>query len=122
VDLLYECKTRLFVSAATKLDGLLSSDGDEKAGSEKNVAYAVDFAEISVSGEGGSSSSNATTSFKDKKTGAVTEWSATGLKEASLQCGDSETAFQFGRLQSRLVEMQSREYRDRWQVRTGPSR
>ncbi|KNC72846.1 hypothetical protein SARC_14592 [Sphaeroforma arctica JP610] len=67
---------------------------------------------MSVVGTGGSSG-RSTTMFGD------TEWSATGLVDASLgdQAGWKETEFAYHRCLSRLVEMQSIEYEQRHRYR-----
>lgn len=67
--------------------------------------------EVVVKGEGGSSSGMSTTYLS----GGV-EWSATGRQGVSLAelSGLQDTAFSFERCRSRLVEMQSKEYEERW--------
>jgi len=66
---------------------------------------------MQVVGEGGSSSSYATTYI-----GKGVEWSATGRKGVSLAelSGLHDTGFSFERAISRLTEMQSQEYEIRW--------
>lgn len=63
---------------------------------------------MTVRGEGGSSSSMSSTFFGDM------EWSATGLREASLAtggAGETDVRFAVGRAVSRLFEMGSPMYR-----------
>jgi len=104
IDALYESRTQLILSAAVPREELLvefeaqvvSQDGDE----EISMAASV------VIGEGGSSSSHATTTIPQKD-GSSMEWSATGRIGVSLAQLSSvrEVSFSFQRAASRLAEM-----------------
>jgi predicted ATPase len=104
LDVLYTHNTRLFINAEAPPDELLQLV-------ERTTPVGFD---IQCKAEGGSSSSSLTTHFS--KDGVNVEWSATGLKDAAMQCGASETGFMFARLRSRLMEMQSKEYNETWRV------
>ena len=105
IDALYETKTRLIMAMEVSLADLFlhfdaqveSNDGDEE------IAIQESF----VTGEGGSSSSHATTMLYDKETKTTVEWSATGRVGVSLAqlSAVRDVAFSFARAQSRLVEM-----------------
>jgi len=114
IDASYEAKTRLVIAADVKLKDLFqefeanaeTTDGDEEIiaeGSAQNQKLQKD--EIYVSGEGGSSSSNATTMVRTKD-GDV-EWSGTGRVGVSLAqlSAVKEVVFSFRRAESRLAEM-----------------
>jgi peroxisome-assembly ATPase len=120
VDAVYESKTRLVLASnEVPLKELFvgfdatveSSDGDE----ETAVAglppptHAED--EIFVKGEGGSSSSAATTMIRTKG-GDTVEWSATGRIGVSLAqlSAVKDVSFSFQRAESRLAEINS----DNW--------
>jgi len=125
VDAVYESKTRLVLAADVPLEDLLvdfeatvqSRDGDEEIAGEaiQSTKYhnkekggepseSIEE-EIFVKGEGGSSSSAATTMIQTKE-GEV-EWSATGRIGVSLAqfSAVQEVAFSFQRAESRLFEM-----------------
>jgi len=127
IDAVYESKTRLVLAANVPLKDLLvdfeatvaTHDGDEEIAGEaiqskpvnkKNKTEGGDPAEnieegIFVKGEGGSSSSAATTMVQTKE-GEV-EWSATGRIGVSLAqlSAVKEVSFSFQRAESRLFEM-----------------
>eukprot|EP00547_Thalassionema_nitzschioides_P017915 CAMPEP_0194241932 /NCGR_PEP_ID=MMETSP0158-20130606/7630_1 /TAXON_ID=33649 /ORGANISM="Thalassionema nitzschioides, Strain L26-B" /LENGTH=505 /DNA_ID=CAMNT_0038976921 /DNA_START=24 /DNA_END=1541 /DNA_ORIENTATION=- len=112
IDALYESRsknnTQVVLSAAVPLDELLvefeasvtSQDGDEEL-----LATSIAVESV-VIGEGGSSSSNATTTIQQKGTTPM-EWSATGRIGVSLAQLSSvrEVSFSFQRAASRLAEM-----------------
>lgn len=117
IDAVYESKTRLVLASAVPLNELLlhfeatleSTDGDEEIAGEEiqNSSNKTNGAggDIFVKGEGGSSSSSATTMIQTKE-GEV-EWSATGRVGVSLAqfSAVQEVSFSFQRAESRLVEM-----------------
>ena len=99
VDLAYESKTRIVCLSDTPVAELF-----------KLVAPSVQpqlLEGLSVRKEGGSSSSMMSTFIGE------TEWSATGLKAASLAAGgagETDVRFAIGRAVSRLSEMARRDY------------
>lgn len=103
VDLAYEAKVRIFCLSDVTLVEVFS-----------NIVLPADVPlqgqmqrQLSVRGEGGSSSSMMTTFIGE------TEWSATGLAEASLAtggAGETDVRFAIGRAISRLYEMGSKHY------------
>ena len=111
VDALYEAKTKLIIAADVPREELFvgfdatieSSDGDEETAiiEEGTLSNKESF----VVGEGGSSSSFATTMLRTPNGEA--EWSATGRVGVSLAQLSSvrEVAFSFRRAASRLAEM-----------------
>jgi protein AFG1 len=118
VDALYESKTRLVLASQVPLNELLvdfdatveTNDGDEEIaveGIENNhrTSHQNWEEEMFVIGEGGSSSSAATTMIRTKD-GEV-EWSATGRIGVSLAqlSAVRDVSFSFQRAESRLVEM-----------------
>jgi len=108
IDALYETKTKLIMASEVPLEDLFqdfdvvveSKDGDE----EMNAASGDDI--MFVKGQGGSSSSAATTMIRTKDGGEM-EWSATGRIGVSLAqfSAVQDVAFSFRRAESRLVEM-----------------
>jgi protein AFG1 len=118
IDVVYESKTTLVLASTVPLNELLldfevtieSHDGDEEIGGEEIQTGATNTKkgqaqEMFVKGEGGSSSSAATTMLHTKE-GEV-EWSATGRVGVSLAQFSTvqEVSFSFQRAESRLVEM-----------------
>jgi protein AFG1 len=118
IDALYESKTRLVLASQVPLDDLLlnfnavveTHDGDEEIAVEgtekKDLTHDQNLEEeMFVKGEGGSSSSAATTMIRTKD-GEV-EWSATGRIGVSLAqlSAVRDVSFSFQRAESRLVEM-----------------
>lgn len=101
IDLAYESKTKVVILSETPFTELF-----------KNVAPSVEpqllqNLSMSVRREGGSSSSMMTTFIGE------TEWSATGLKTASLAtggAGEADVRFAIGRAVSRMSEMGRRDY------------
>jgi protein AFG1 len=112
IDLLYEARIPLIIesSAPTPAD-LFTKLSLPQPALQAEFEQAVGTI---VKGEGGSSSSHATTFYSEK--GNVIEWSATGLKDASLAgMGDDtpgarDARFAVQRSLSRLAEMSSVEY------------
>jgi protein AFG1 len=112
IDALYESKTKLVASVDVPIEHLFvdfdvrveSNDGDEE------IAV-VDGAGMFVKGEGGSSSSAATTMIRTKDGGEV-EWSATGRIGVSLAqlSAVRDVSFSFQRAESRLAEMKRRSW------------
>jgi protein AFG1 len=103
IDIAYENKTRVICSSEAKLfeifGNIVSTSTNDK------IRNAIE--DISVRGEGGSSSSMMSTFIGE------TEWSATGLKSMSLAsggAGESDVKFAVGRAVSRLFEMGSKGY------------
>eukprot|EP00941_MAST-03F_sp_MAST-3F-sp1_P005838 g5838.t1 len=105
IDTLYDNKCLLGISAHVALEELFEGIDARK---QEKVKSKGDFS-IDVAFEGGSSSGRHTTFLP----GGV-EWSATGLKGASLADASgakvSEGVFAFNRALSRLVEMQGSAY------------
>jgi protein AFG1 len=114
IDTLYESKTRLVLASQVPLDQLLvdfdvtvdetHNDGDEEIAAE-GIEHKNLEEDMFVKGEGGSSSSAATTMIRTKD-GEV-EWSATGRIGVSLAqlSAVRDVSFSFQRAESRLVEM-----------------
>ena len=103
VDIIYENDVLLAMQAAVPLPELFQAE-------EIFESKAPDLGSIQVLDKGGSSG-RLTTYMGD----GTVEWSATGLKDASL-AGISairDVNFAFQRAYSRLVEMQSTKYRQR---------
>jgi protein AFG1 len=118
IDALYETKTQLILRMAEghdipSVEHLLvdfevtveTNDGDEEIAIANNNATDTDE-QLFVKGEGGSSSSAATTMIRTKD-GNVVEWSATGRIGVSLAqlSAVQDVSFSFQRAESRLVEM-----------------
>jgi protein AFG1 len=117
IDVMYERSTRLVIFADARPEELFTmeqfvvdAEADERP-SQQQERGGGGGATLSVRGEGGSSSGFATTFI-----GQGVEWSATGRKGVSLAelSGLQDTGFSFQRAVSRLIEMSSREYLDRW--------
>ncbi len=105
IDLAYEAKTRIICLSSVPLDEVFQSivPAQELLGD----AVQERLEEMSVRGQGGSSSSMMSTFIGE------TEWSATGLKKASLAsggAGETDAKFAIGRAVSRLFEMGSKSY------------
>lgn len=132
VDVAYERNVLLLLFARAPLaelftlaDFVIEGDADERASDQlqEDPTATPQGAGMSmrVVGEGGSSSGKSTTYI-----GPDVEWSATGRKGVSLAelSGLQDTAFSFARCVSRLIEMQSEEYAQRWRAlqaaRAGP--
>lgn len=117
IDAMYETRTRLVMSSAVPFDQLFvdfdatvqSNDGDEETAiqglPEPVINSPGSDRESFVKGEGGSSSSAATTMIRTKD-GDV-EWSATGRIGVSLAqlSAVKDVSFSFTRAESRLAEM-----------------
>ena len=112
IDTFYESKTRLVIAADVPLQDLFvdfeasveTNDGDEEiAVPEESTSF--------IKGEGGSSSSNATTMIRTKD-GEDMEWSATGRVGVSLAqlSAAQDVVFSFRRAESRLVQMSGKEW------------
>lgn len=106
VDLAYETKTRIICRSTVSLFEVFSKIVPKQilVGGDLQDALSRD---MTVKGEGGSSSSMMSTFI-----GGM-EWSATGLAEASLAtggAGETDVGFAVGRAISRLYEMGSRDY------------
>ncbi|KAH7419403.1 AFG1-like ATPase-domain-containing protein [Cadophora sp. MPI-SDFR-AT-0126] len=107
VDLAYETKTRIICLSSAPLFEIFSNIVPKKLYVEGMRKEELGR-RMKVKGEGGSSSSMMST-FIDGET----EWSATGLREASLAtggAGETDVGFAVGRAVSRLYEMGSRGY------------
>lgn len=116
IDAIYESKTRLILaSQQVPLHDLFvgfdatveSNDGDEEIAVADITEKVHDEQEqMFVKGEGGSSSSAATTMIRSKE-GEIVEWSATGRIGVSLAqlSAVRDVSFSFQRAESRLVEM-----------------
>lgn len=116
IDAIYESKTRLILaSQQVPLHDLFvgfdatveSNDGDEEIAVADIPEKVHDEREqMFVKGEGGSSSSAATTMIRSKE-GEIVEWSATGRIGVSLAqlSAVRDVSFSFQRAESRLVEM-----------------
>lgn len=102
IDLAYEKQTRVICESSVPLAEVFANivPVDNKL---KNQLAAG----MRVKGEGGASSSMMSTFIGE------TEWSATGLRQASLAtggAGETDVGFAVGRAISRLYEMGSKEY------------
>ena len=107
VDLAYETKTRIVCLSSVPLFEVFSNIVPKKVRVSGQLKEELGR-QMSVKGEGGSSSSMMST-FIDGET----EWSATGLREASLAtggAGETDVGFAVGRAVSRLYEMGSTGY------------
>ena len=107
VDLAYETKTRIVCLSSVPLFEVFSNIVPKKVRISGQLKEELGR-QMSVKGEGGSSSSMMST-FIDGET----EWSATGLREASLAtggAGETDVGFAVGRAVSRLYEMGSTGY------------
>ncbi|KAK0125544.1 hypothetical protein ONS95_000448 [Cadophora gregata] len=106
VDLAYETKTRIICLSSAPLFEIFSNIVPKKLLVEGQLKEELGR-QMSVKGEGGSSSSMMSTFIGDM------EWSATGLREASLAtggAGETDVGFAVGRAVSRLYEMGSGGY------------
>ncbi len=106
VDLAYEAKTRIICLSDVPLFEVFSNIVS-KAIHVKGQLQDDLGRQMTVRGEGGSSSSMMSTFIGEM------EWSATGLSEASLArggAGDTDVGFAVGRAVSRLYEMGSEDY------------
>ena len=116
IDAIYESKTRLILASQkvplydlfVGFDATVeSNDGDEEI-AVAGIAEKEDSEQeqMFVKGEGGSSSSAATTMIRSKE-GEIVEWSATGRIGVSLAqlSAVRDVSFSFQRAESRLVEM-----------------
>jgi predicted ATPase len=108
VDLAYEAGVRIFcLSEVPLMEVFANIVPPQTVPVEANVKRQMG-SNMTVRGEGGSSSSMSSTFFGDM------EWSATGLREASLAtggAGETDVRFAVGRAVSRLFEMGSPMYR-----------
>lgn len=105
VDLAYESKTRIVCLSDVPLSQVFRNILSTDTVSQRKIEKALE--EMNVRGKGGSSSSMMSTFIGD------TEWSATGLREASLAsggAGETDVRFAIGRAVSRLFEMGSKAY------------
>ena len=107
IDAVYESKTRLILATAVPLDQLFEhfdAQVETKDGDEEIAVQGMK--ESIVRGEGGSSSSHATTMIQGAD-GNQVEWSATGRIGVSLAqlSAVKDVAFSFARAESRLAEM-----------------
>lgn len=103
VDLAYEAKTRIYCLSSVPLLEVFANIVSDQIPVEGQLRENL-TREMSVKGEGGSSSSMMTTYIGE------TEWSATGLAKASLAsggAGETDVRFAVGRAVSRLFEMGS---------------
>ncbi|KAG4438741.1 hypothetical protein IFR05_005769 [Cadophora sp. M221] len=106
VDLAYETKTRIICLSSVPLFEVFSNIVPRTLHVEGQLKEALGR-QMTVKGEGGSSSSMMSTFIGEM------EWSATGLAEASLAtggAGETDVGFAVGRAVSRLYEMGSRLY------------
>lgn len=105
IDIAYESRTRIVCNSSvpiTELFSLVGVEIEESRGIGK-------IEDLTVKGEGGSSSSMMST-FIDN-----VEWSATGLITASLAtggAGETDVRFAVGRALSRLREMGTKQYEE----------
>lgn len=113
VDVAYESRTRIYCLSTEPLletfKNIILSGEDVDSGNRSNSEALSQLRQMTVKGEGGSSSSMMST-FLDG-----VEWSATGLTKASLAtggAGETDVRFAVGRAISRLSEMGSIEYGD----------
>ncbi|KAM0706014.1 hypothetical protein Q7P35_007374 [Cladosporium inversicolor] len=108
VDLAYEAGARIFcLSEVPLMEVFANIVPGQTIPVEASVKRQMG-SNMTVRGEGGSSSSMSSTFFGDM------EWSATGLREASLAtggAGETDVRFAVGRAVSRLFEMGSPMYR-----------
>jgi protein AFG1 len=108
VDLAYEAGVRIFcLSDVPLMEVFANIVPPQTIPVEAKVKRQMND-NMTVRGEGGSSSSMSSTFFGDM------EWSATGLREASLAtggAGETDVRFAVGRAVSRLFEMGSPGYR-----------
>ena len=103
VDLAYEAKTRIICLSSVHLLDAFANIVPKEIPVEGELRDVIER-EITVKGEGGSSSSMMSTFIGE------TEWSATGLFKASMAsdgAGESDVRFAVGRAISRLFEMGS---------------
>lgn len=108
VDLAYEAGVRLFCLSEVPLMEVFASIVPPQTIPVEATVKRQMGSNMTVRGEGGSSSSMSSTFFGDM------EWSATGLREASLAtggAGETDVRFAVGRAVSRLFEMGSPMYR-----------
>ncbi|XMA15539.1 hypothetical protein WAI453_008330 [Rhynchosporium graminicola] len=106
VDLAYETKTRIVCLSSTPLFEVFVNIIPRELHVQGQLKEALGR-QMSVKGEGGSSSSMMSTFIGE------IEWSATGLAEASLAtggAGETDVGFAVGRAVSRLYEMGSQNY------------
>lgn len=108
VDLAYEAGVRMFcLSDVPLVEVVANIVPSQTIPVEASMKRQME-SNMTVRGEGGSSSSMSSTFFGDM------EWSATGLREASLAtggAGETDVRFAVGRAVSRLFEMGSPNYR-----------
>ena len=108
VDLAYEAGVRMFcLSDVPLVEVFANIVPSQTIPVEASMKRQME-SNMTVRGEGGSSSSMSSTFFGDM------EWSATGLREASLAtggAGETDVRFAVGRAVSRLFEMGSPNYR-----------
>jgi len=103
VDLAYEAKTRILCLSSVPLLEVFANIVPKEIPVQGQLREVMER-EMTVKGEGGSSSSMMSTFIGE------TEWSATGLATASLAtngAGESDVRFAVGRAVSRLFEMGS---------------
>ena len=115
IDAAYESGTRIIVSSRDPLEAIFQDIIDDerrraglKASSPESTPSGSSHSQMSVRKGGGSSSSMMSTFVSGD-----TEWSATGLQEASLAtggAGETDVVFAVGRAVSRLHEMGSAVY------------
>jgi protein AFG1 len=108
VDLAYEAGVRIFCLSEVPLMEVFASIIPPQTIPVEASMKRQMGSNMTVRGEGGSSSSMSSTFFGDM------EWSATGLREASLAtggAGETDVRFAVGRAVSRLFEMGSPTYR-----------
>lgn len=106
VDLAYEAKTRIICLSTVPLFEVFANIIPNQIPVEGELQKRLDR-DMTVKGEGGSSSSMMSTFIGDM------EWSATGLAKASLAsggAGETDVRFAIGRAVSRLFEMGSKGY------------
>lgn len=105
IDAAYECATRIIICSSVSLDTIFQDIVEaeyQRSGSHSQMAVR----------RGGGSSSSLMSTFVS----GDTEWSATGLQEASLAsggAGETDVVFAIGRAVSRLHEMGSAIYGQR---------
>lgn len=120
IDIAYESKTRVICLSSVPMGGVFkniiqpaSSSSEDPDGDKPTIVPTGELRkkllerDLSVKKEGGSSSSMMSTFIGEM------EWSATGLKEASLAsggAGETDARFAVGRAVSRLFEMNSQGY------------
>ena len=106
VDLAYEAKTRIICLSSVPLFEVFANIVPSEMPVQGRLKEKMGR-EMTVKGEGGSSSGMMSTFIGDM------EWSATGLAKASLAsggAGESDVRFAIGRAVSRLFEMGSKQY------------